>query len=151
MTSDLPCDKAWASPGWKRHLRRLRARQLGRESFAQSANAATEAAHHLLSDEAWRSRFRLTFGRLGSQKVVGRRWRRSKMLSSSERSFNQSAVRVFSKDVTNLNVEVPIFSAGLKTCDRQPSHNVNLLTICHKWCVTIILEWSFYTCSHIFQ
>lgn len=70
------------------------------------------------------------------------------MLSSSERSFNQSAVRVFS---TNLNVEVPIFSAGLKTCGRQPSHNVNLLTICHKWCVTIILEWSFYTYSHIFQ
>lgn len=29
MTSDLPCDKTWAGPGWKRHFRRLRALQLG--------------------------------------------------------------------------------------------------------------------------
>lgn len=151
MTSDLPCDKAWASPGRKRHLRRLRAPQLGRESFAQSVDAATEAAHHLLSDaRAFGPRLDVWAHTrsLGGDGGGARCWVHQRgALTNPGFCF----VRVFSKDVTNLNVEVPIFSAGLKTCDRQPSHNVNLLTICHKWCVTIILEWSFYTYFHIFQ
>lgn len=42
---------------------------------------------------------------------AGRRWRRRNMLSSSERSFNQSAGRVFSKDVANLHVGKFRFSA----------------------------------------
>lgn len=54
--------------------------------------------------------------------------------------FNQ-----FSEDVINLQL------IELKTRTRRPSHIVNLLTLYHKWCITIILEWSFYRYSQIFQ
>lgn len=51
----------------------------------------------------------------------------------------------FSKDFVNLQL------IELKTCSRRLFHIVNLLTLYHKWCITIILEWSFYIYSQIFQ
>lgn len=48
---------------------------------------------------------------------------------------------------TDVNLQL----TELKTCSRRPSHILNLLTLYHKWCITIILEWSFYAYSQIFQ
>lgn len=68
-------------------------------------------------------------------------WRRNIAHWSEKNECNTST----NSDVRKLQL------IELKTCSRQGSHIVNLLTLYHKWCVTIILEWSFYTYSQIFQ